>query len=61
MLGEGEVVRDAWISAAVTRFPELDGKIFTYDVPGVVGTVTFRDPATAEGIESLVTSDLSID
>ncbi|MEE9562223.1 MAG: hypothetical protein V3W50_04040 [Thermoanaerobaculia bacterium] len=45
----------------MTRFPELEGRIVAYDVPGRVGTATFRDPATADEIAGLAASILGID
>jgi hypothetical protein len=58
---EDEAYRARWSSEAVTRFPELEGRIVTFDVPGEVGVATFRDPATADEIVDLAASILGID
>jgi hypothetical protein len=58
---EDEAYRARWVSEAVTRFPELEGRIVTYDVPGQIGVATYRDPATADEIADLAASILGID
>jgi hypothetical protein len=58
---EDKAYRARWISEAVTRFPELEGRIVTFDVPAQVGTATFRDRATADEIADLAASILGTD
>jgi hypothetical protein len=53
--------RVRWISRAETRFPQLVDKIAAFDVPGAMGTETFRDPATGEEVKRLVGSLLGLD
>jgi hypothetical protein len=53
--------RERWISEAETRFPQLVGRVVTYDLPGDRGTETFRDRATGEEVKRLVKSILGLE
>jgi serine/threonine protein kinase len=52
--------RAEWTSEAETRFPELEGRITAFDVPGGLEYATFRDPATAQAIKDVVISILGL-
>jgi hypothetical protein len=52
--------RAEWSSEAETRFPELEGRITAFDVPGGTEHATFRDPATAQAMKDVVISLLGL-
>jgi len=56
-----QVESERWISEAVARFPELEGRLETYDLPGTWGTQSFLDPVTGEQVRKLVASILRIE
>ena len=56
---EADYRRD-WIANVENRFPALEGRVWTMDVTGEIGKISFRDPATARIIRDRVQSILGI-